>query len=64
MKRLQKYVREFRDREARLASAGDLDAAGFDASVVASAVKEGLIDELYSTLTTGAVVKGFKCRED
>jgi len=41
-----------------------LDEHGFSEDLVKTALKKGLIERFYVTLTNGTVVKGFKLIED
>lgn len=59
-KRLVRFTGEFRARHARLPTLRDMEENGFAKELVDHAVKERRLVELYVTLTTGAVVKGYK----
>ena len=63
-KRLQRFIDEFRRAKAQLPTQRDLESGGFTRDQVDQALREKAIDSLYVTLTTGAVVKGFKTRID
>ena len=63
IKRLVRFTSDFRDRLARLPTLRDMEENGFSKELVDHAVKEKLIVELYVTLTTGAIAKGYKTRE-
>ena len=60
LQRLRRFVIDFRGRFAKLPTLADLESAGFGKSVVEAARKKKLIQELYVTLTNGAIVKGYK----
>jgi hypothetical protein len=60
LKRLVRFAESFRERTATLPTLKDFEADGFDKALVDGAVKKGLLAELYVTLTSGAVVKGYK----
>ena len=47
---------------ARQPTLKDFEGAGFAPALVARAVREEKLQELYVTLTTGAIVKGYKVR--
>ena len=59
-RRLQKCVDDHRARSGQLPTLQDLLAAGFDGDLVDRALKDGLLEQLYVTLTNGSIVKGFK----
>ena len=62
LKRLARFTDDFRRQHARLATLKDLESAGFEKAVVERAVRDELVEELYVTLTTGAVQKGYKSK--
>ncbi len=62
-RRLARFAQAFRDSKAQLPTLNDFEAEGFEKSVVARAVKEGFLVELYVNLTSGAVVKGYKKKD-
>ncbi len=62
LRRLVKFACDFRERKGQYATLRDMEDNGFAKEVVDHAVKEKLVEELYVTLTTGAVVKGYKAR--
>ncbi len=59
-RRLVRFAKDFRTEKAQLPTLRDLEATGFSKRQIDSAVKKGALVELYVTLTTGAVVKGYK----
>ena len=59
-RRLAKFCDDYRQQKGLLPTLADLEAGGFEKKLVASAVKEGWVEELYVTLTNGSVMKGFK----
>ena len=63
LRRLEKFIENFRAREGQLPTLNDLDRAGFDSGAVKAALKEERIEEFYVTLTTGSVVKGYKLKD-
>jgi hypothetical protein len=62
-RRLLKFIGDHRGKEGSLPTLRDLEAAGFGKEVVDAAIKQGLIEMLYVTLTNGSVVKGFKIKQ-
>lgn len=62
--RLFRFIDEHRRREGTLPTLQDLERGGFAKALVNDAVRQGLLSELYVTLTSGSVVKGYKRRED
>ena len=63
LRRLTRFAETFRDKKAQLPTLKDFEEGGFDKSVVAQAVKEECLVELYVNLTSGAVVKGYKKKD-
>lgn len=59
-RRLTRFVEAFRAEKAELPTLKDLETAGFTKRQVELALKRKRVVELYVTLTTGAVVKGYK----
>ena len=55
-----RFAEDFRNRQGQLATLADFEKNGFPKIWVETAVKKKLLAELYVTLTTGAVVKGYK----
>jgi hypothetical protein len=62
LKRICKFIVDFRERTAQLPTLKDLDAGGFDAATVAAAESAKKIEKFYVTLTNGSVVKGYKVK--
>ncbi len=62
LKRLCKFTGDFRQREGQFPVAKDFEENGFPRELIDYAVKEKILEEVYATLTTGAVVKGYKSR--
>ncbi len=63
-RRLEKFIEEFRKDSGQLPTLKDLDHAGFGAEQVKNAIKFGVIEEFYVTLTSGTVVKGYKIKQN
>lgn len=59
-RRILKFVGDHRGAEGSLPTLKDFDAAGFGKEIVDAAVKQGLIEQFYVTLTNGTIVKGYK----
>jgi hypothetical protein len=59
-RRLERFITDFRTESGRLPTLAHLEDAGFPKATVQSALKAGLIEEFYVTLTSGSVVKGYK----
>jgi hypothetical protein len=62
-RRILKFIGDHRAKEGSLPTLKDLDAAGFGKEIVEAAVKQGLIEMFYVTLTNGSVVKGYKIKQ-
>jgi hypothetical protein len=62
LQRIRKFVVDFRIRSGQLPTLADLESAGFPKSAVEMAKKKKLIEEFYLTLTSGAIVKGYKVK--
>ncbi len=62
-RRLTRFIGAHREGSGQLPTLKDLAAAGFEKSVVEAALKDGVIEEFYVTLTSGTIVKGYKVRE-
>ncbi len=62
--RMKKFIKSFRETKAQLPTIKDFEAAGFSTDDLKSAEKQKTIESFYVTLTTGAVVKGFKIKVD
>lgn len=60
--RLAKFARGHREKAGELPTLQDFEQTGFTAEMVEQAVKSKTLEALYVTLTTGAVVKGYKAR--
>ena len=63
IRRLLKFTEDFREKKGQLPIGKDYEGAGFTAALVDYAVREGKLVALYVTLTSGAIVKGFKVKE-
>lgn len=61
-RRLEKFVEDFRSRSGQLPTLRDLGDAGFAEDLVDSALKHGILEQFYVTLTNGTVVKGYKLK--
>jgi hypothetical protein len=59
-RRLVRFVETFRAREGHLPTLADFAREGFAEDVVDAAVRAGILERLYVTLTSGSVVKGYK----
>jgi hypothetical protein len=64
LRRLAKFVETYRSQHGQLPTLGDLEKGGYERSTVATAVKKKMIAELYVTLTSGAIVKGYQIIRD
>ncbi len=62
LKRIVKFVEDFRRSSGQLPTLSDLDRAGFDKPRVEAAIKAGAIEEFYVTLTNGMIKKGYKVK--
>jgi hypothetical protein len=60
LKRLCKFVADFRLHNANMPTLADLQKAGFPKPLVEHAVRNKLLKELYADLNTGAVTKVYK----
>lgn len=60
--RLRRFVDQHRMRSAQLPTLRDLEEAGFPKATIESAVAGDVLVELYVTMTSGAVVKGYKVK--
>jgi hypothetical protein len=58
-RRLQRFIPEFRLRTGQLPTKRDLEENGFESTQIDAAVRDGVIERLYVTLTNGTIVKGF-----
>jgi len=63
LRRLTRFAREFREKQATLPTVRDFDEAGFSKATVDAAVRAGKLTEIYVTLTSGAIVKGYKASD-
>jgi hypothetical protein len=61
-RRLTKFIEDFRKCSGVLPTLQDFERAEFARDLIELAVKQGLIEQFYVTLTSGTVVKGFKIR--
>ena len=59
-RRILNFIREFKTKTGELPTFRDLEEARFSDEIVKQAVKDGLIEELFVTLTSGTIVKGFR----
>lgn len=64
LRRLCKFVLDHRTTKGLMPTLQDLDAAGFSKDIVQIAVKKKLLKELYSDMTSGAVVKVYKINNE
>jgi len=60
LSRIRKFISDFRQTKGQLPTNRDLESAGFTADIVKSAEQQKAIEAFYVTLTTGAIVKGYK----
>ena len=49
-------------QSGQMPTLSDLGKQGFDKSIVEAALKDGILEEFYVTLTSGTIVKGYKLR--
>ena len=63
-RRLLRFLEEFRARQGVLPTLKDFEAGGFERDQVEQAIRQGLIEQFYVTLTSGTVVKGFKVKTE
>jgi hypothetical protein len=63
LKRLCRHVQSHRNVHGTLPTLQDLERSGFSKEIVKAAVKKKMIQELYSDMTTGAVVKVYKVED-
>lgn len=61
-KRLTRFVEEFQNKTGQLPVLQDFERAGIARAVVDLAIKDGLIEQFYVTLSNGTIVKGYKIR--
>lgn len=59
-RRIIKFVQDHRTGSGQLPTLKDFEENGFARDLVENAVKDGLIEQFYVTLTNGTVVKGYK----
>jgi hypothetical protein len=62
VKRLCKFTLVFREKNGKLPTLADLEHAGFTKKQVNEAVRTEWLEELYTNMTSGAVVKVYKAR--
>ena len=60
VRRLERFIEEFRARTGQLPTVRDLSDGGFDEDFVDRAVRDGILEQLYVTLTNGTILKGYK----
>ncbi len=58
-RRLQRLIPEFRRKTGQLPTLKDLAENGFAEDLVDAALKDGVIEKMYVTLTNGTILKGF-----
>ena len=63
LKRLCKFVSDHRAQKGLMPTLADLNSNGFPKELVQLAVKKKLLKELYSDMTSGAVVKVYKVED-
>ncbi|MBI3557381.1 MAG: hypothetical protein HY074_14040 [Deltaproteobacteria bacterium] len=61
-RRLERLIDDFRARTGQLPTLRDLGEAGFGEEMVDRAVRDGILEQLYVTLTNGTILKGYKFR--
>ena len=59
-RRILNFIRGFKTKTGELPTFRDLEEGRFGEDIVKQAVKDGLIEELFVTLTSGTIVKGFR----
>ncbi|MSP18742.1 MAG: hypothetical protein EXR74_04140 [Bdellovibrionales bacterium] len=62
--RLKKSIISHRERCATFPSLKELEEYGFTKKQVEFGVKDKIIEQLYATLTSGAIIKVFKVKID
>ncbi len=60
VRRLERFIGDFRARSGQLPTVRDLGEAGFDETTVDQAVRDDILEQLYVTLTNGTILKGYK----
>ena len=63
-KRIHHFIEMFREKTGQLPSLRDLTDNGFEKPLIQKAEKEKIIEMYYVTLTTGAVIKGYRARSN
>jgi hypothetical protein len=61
-KRILRFIEDFRQKSGQPPTLNDFESAGFDRNMVEAGVKTKVIEQFYSTLTNGTVVKTYKVR--
>jgi hypothetical protein len=59
-RRLIRFVEEHRRKSGVLPTLQDFEAAGFPRTQIDQAVRQKVLEQLYVTLTSGTIVKGYK----
>jgi len=62
LKRLERFIEDFRARSGQLPTLNDFEANGFANGLIDRAERSGTIEKFYVTLTNGTIVKGFKLK--
>lgn len=60
IRRITKFVEDHRAKSGQLPTLKDFEASSFDRELVDTAVRVGLLEAFYVTLTNGTIVKGYK----
>ncbi len=59
-RRLVRFVEEHRRKSGVLPTLQDFEASGFPRTQIDQAVRQKVLEQLYVTLTSGTIVKGYK----
>lgn len=59
-RRLANFISDFRKQSGQLPTLKDLETADFDRVLIEIAVKKKVLEQFYSTLTNGSIVKTYK----
>ncbi len=61
--RIIRFARTFRESRGQLPTGADFEKEGISSEQLDRAVKEQALEQLYVTLTNGAIVKGYKAKQ-
>jgi hypothetical protein len=62
LRRIARFIDDFRSREGVLPTLKDFEANGFERTLIDSAVRDEKLELLYVALTNGTIVKGYKLK--